>query len=172
LTGLAPWDLEFPFPGSLISTLLAGARWLQLGNARTTPGRATAHTESCITETFIAARKESLSTHNTHRSVPHPPLESKTCFGINVATVHSLCPTEAMDQGCYRGTSLIRNSALLGSYRRPMHRALWWFLRGQLFLMSEIPLDGSGAGNVGRFQAEIFLSLRILCQDVTCDRSI
>ena len=24
-TGLAPWEFEFPFPGSLISTFLAGA---------------------------------------------------------------------------------------------------------------------------------------------------
>ena len=28
----------------------------------------------------------------------------------------------------YRGTSLIRNSALLGPYSRSMHVALWWVL--------------------------------------------
>ena len=30
----------------------------------------------------------------------------------------------------YRGTSLIRNSALLGPYSRTLHRALWWVLGG------------------------------------------
>ena len=40
----------------------------------------------------------------------------------------------------YRGTSLIRNSALLGPYSRTMHRALWWVPGGDHFLMSEVPL--------------------------------
>jgi len=40
----------------------------------------------------------------------------------------------------YRSTSLIRNSAPLGSYRRTMPWALWWPLEGWLFLMSEAPL--------------------------------
>jgi len=40
----------------------------------------------------------------------------------------------------YRGTSLIRNSALLGPYSRTMHRALWWVLGGGRFLMIEVPL--------------------------------
>ena len=40
----------------------------------------------------------------------------------------------------YRGTSLIRNSLLLGPYGRPMHRALKWFEGGGQFLMSEVPL--------------------------------
>ena len=40
----------------------------------------------------------------------------------------------------YRGTSLIRNSALQGPYSRTMHRALWWVLGGGRFLMSEVPL--------------------------------
>ena len=41
----------------------------------------------------------------------------------------------------YRGTSPIRNSALLGPYRGPMPRVLWWPLGGRLFLMSEVPLQ-------------------------------
>ena len=40
----------------------------------------------------------------------------------------------------YRGASLIKNSATLGSYRRAMPRALWWSYGGGLFLMSEVPL--------------------------------
>ena len=40
----------------------------------------------------------------------------------------------------YRGTSLIRNSALLVTYRRTMHRALWWVSGGGRFLMREVPL--------------------------------
>jgi len=40
----------------------------------------------------------------------------------------------------YRGTSLIRNSAPLGTFSRNMPRALWWPLGGGLFLMSEVPL--------------------------------
>ena len=34
----------------------------------------------------------------------------------------------------YRGTSLIKNSALLGPYSRTMHRALWWVLERVAFL--------------------------------------
>ena len=33
-----------------------------------------------------------------------------------------------------RGTSLIRNSALLGPYSGTMHGALWWVLGGVAFL--------------------------------------
>ena len=40
----------------------------------------------------------------------------------------------------YRDTSLIRNSALLGSRSRTMHRASWWFLGGGRVLMSEVSL--------------------------------
>ena len=38
----------------------------------------------------------------------------------------------------YRGTSLIRNTPLLGPYSRT--RVLWWSKGGGLFLMSEVPL--------------------------------
>ena len=48
-------------------------------------------------------------------------------------------PTEA-ELGHYRGTSLIRNSALLESYSSTMHRALWWPYGRLLFLVSEVPL--------------------------------
>ena len=41
----------------------------------------------------------------------------------------------------YRGTSLIRNSPLLGPYSRTVFRALWWPQGGGVFLMSEVPLD-------------------------------
>ena len=40
----------------------------------------------------------------------------------------------------YRGTSVMRNSAPLGSYSRTMPRAMWKPKRGGLFLMSEKPL--------------------------------
>ena len=40
----------------------------------------------------------------------------------------------------YRGTSLIRNSPLLGPYSRTVPRALWWPWGGGVFLMSEVPL--------------------------------
>ena len=40
----------------------------------------------------------------------------------------------------YKGTSLIRNSALLGPFSRTMHRALWWILGRGRFRMSEVPL--------------------------------
>ena len=39
-----------------------------------------------------------------------------------------------------RGTSLIRNSPLVGPYSRTMSRALWWPKGGGVFLMSEVPL--------------------------------
>ena len=40
----------------------------------------------------------------------------------------------------HRGTSLIRNSAPLGSYSRTMSRTLWWPYGGLLFPMSEVTL--------------------------------
>ena len=41
---------------------------------------------------------------------------------------------------CCRGTSLIRNSAPLGPYRRTMPRTLWKPYGGELIFMSEVPL--------------------------------
>ena len=50
-------------------------------------------------------------------------------------------PTRTTPRGvCYRGTSLVRNSALLGPYSRPMPGTLRWSWGGMLFLMSEVPL--------------------------------
>jgi len=40
----------------------------------------------------------------------------------------------------YRGTSLIRNNPLPGSYSRIMSRAISWPWGGGVFLMSEVPL--------------------------------
>ena len=40
----------------------------------------------------------------------------------------------------YRGTSLIRNTPLLGPYKRTMFKALWRSWGGGLFLMGEVPL--------------------------------
>ena len=40
----------------------------------------------------------------------------------------------------YRGSSFIRNCALLGPYSRIMPRALWWPYGGGQFLVSEVPL--------------------------------
>ena len=40
----------------------------------------------------------------------------------------------------YRGTSLIKNSAPLGPYSMNVPRALWWFQREGLFVISEVPL--------------------------------
>ena len=42
----------------------------------------------------------------------------------------------------YRGTSLIRNTPLLGLYNRTIPTVLWWFLKGDLFLVSEVTLFG------------------------------
>ena len=39
-----------------------------------------------------------------------------------------------------RGTSLIRNTPLLGPCSRTVPRVLWWSYGGGLFLMSEVPL--------------------------------
>ena len=40
----------------------------------------------------------------------------------------------------YRGTSLIRNTALLGPYIRIIPRVLWWYKGEGMFLMSEVLL--------------------------------
>jgi len=43
-TGLAPWEFEFPFPGSLTSTFLAGVRGsTRFGSCRNTKPRATGY---------------------------------------------------------------------------------------------------------------------------------
>ena len=49
-------------------------------------------------------------------------------------------PASLAYAGCYRGTSLIRNTPLLRPCRRTMPRAVWWSGGGGLFLMSEVPL--------------------------------
>jgi hypothetical protein len=41
--------------------------------------------------------------------------------------------------GHYRGTSLIRNGAPIGPYRRTEHRTLWWPKWGWQFLMARYP---------------------------------
>ena len=38
------------------------------------------------------------------------------------------------------GTSLIRNTPLLGTFSRTAPRVLWWSYEGGRFLMSEVPL--------------------------------
>ena len=58
----------------------------------------------------------------------------------------------------YRGTSLIRNSALLGLYSRTMPRTLWWSWEEELFLMNEVPLYGGGAFLSGRGTPRIQVS--------------
>ena len=40
----------------------------------------------------------------------------------------------------HRGTSLIRNTPLLGPYSGTISRVIWRFKRGGRFLMSEVPL--------------------------------
>ena len=53
----------------------------------------------------------------------------------------------------YRGTSLIRDSPLLGPYSRPMPRAPWWSQGGGQFLASKLPLyspEGLFVGNPRR----------------------
>jgi hypothetical protein len=42
----------------------------------------------------------------------------------------------------YGGTSLMRNTPLLGPYSRTIPRVLWWSQVEGLFLMSEVPLYG------------------------------
>jgi len=49
-------------------------------------------------------------------------------------------PLRSREDGVYRGTSLIRNSAPLGPCSGTMPRALWWPQGGGLFRMSEVPL--------------------------------
>jgi hypothetical protein len=47
-------------------------------------------------------------------------------------------PVESVE--LYRGTSLIRNTPLVGPRSSPVPRDLWWSYRGWRFLMSEVPL--------------------------------
>ena len=43
----------------------------------------------------------------------------------------------------YKGTSLIRNTLLLGPYRKTLPGVIWWSYRGGQFLMSEVPMWGT-----------------------------
>ena len=52
----------------------------------------------------------------------------------------SLLPDTPRLRTGYRGTSLIRNTPLLGLYSRTIPQVLWWFWEGGLSLMSEVPL--------------------------------
>ena len=49
-------------------------------------------------------------------------------------------PENPEPNSLYRGTSLIRNTPLLGPYSRTKPRVLWWSWGGGLFIMSEVPL--------------------------------
>ena len=56
-------------------------------------------------------------------------------FGFEVGAIQALGSWAG-----YRGTSLIRNGALLGPYSRTVPRALWKPKGWGLFLMGEVPL--------------------------------
>jgi len=109
-TGLAPWEFEFPFPGSL------------------TP---ITHTITCIP----VARQGGESPHH---SINHWITESLDCSITEAGTfVHH---GNRHHEIKYRGTSLMRNCPPLGPYSRTMPRALRWSWGGWLFPMSEVPL--------------------------------
>jgi len=55
----------------------------------------------------------------------------------------------------YRGTSLIRNYHSLGSYSRPIPRALRWSWGGGQFLMSEVPLYQAEIAALKRYLAHM-----------------
>ena len=62
-----------------------------------------------------------------------------------------LCPYDISFLGPtdHSGTSLIRNTPLLGPYSRTIPRVLWWSQGGGLFLMSEVPLYGAWGHPLG-----------------------
>ena len=70
------------------------------------------------------------SQHRTSHA-PKDVLPSRISASYRAACC--LCPR-------YRDSSLIRNSASLGPYRRTMPRALWWSLGGGPFVMGKVPL--------------------------------
>ena len=74
-----------------------------------------------------------------HPLLPSPPTD---CL---------ICAKFALDSGItpYRGTSLIRNTPLLGHYSRTIPRVLWLSYGWGLFLMSEVPLYTSGLVRYG-----------------------
>ena len=65
-----------------------------------------------------------------------------------------MCPVAGLSVTRVRGTSLIRNSAPLGPYSRPMPRALWWSYGGVGAFMSEVPLHP---------EADLFALTRTSC---------
>ena len=53
------------------------------------------------------------------------------------------CPARGRLPGGYRGTSLIRNTLLLGPFSRTLPRVLWWSLGGGgCFLLARYPCTG------------------------------
>ena len=104
-TGLAPWEFESPFPGSLISTFLIvpvsfrfGVRGLWLIAVQSL---------GLIVCDLVLGLKVSVDHRLSVQEERHCPHHS-CAFGFRV----------------YRGTSLIRNSAHQGPYGRPMPRDL------------------------------------------------
>ena len=64
-----------------------------------------------------------------------PVVARETCRGVLEGV-----PQASLLWRVYRGTSLIRNSLLLGPYSMTVPGVLWWSYGGGLFLMSEVPL--------------------------------
>ena len=64
-----------------------------------------------------------------------------TKLNLELVNLVSLVMPE-MGRGTYRGTSVTRNSAFLGSYMSNMPRAEWWSLGGGAVSMREESLYG------------------------------
>jgi len=81
-----------------------------------------------------------LSRREWLKSTPEPGLVCLICSQFDRQ------PTEKVSR-TYRGTSLIRNTPLLGTCSRTIPRVLWWSSGGGLFLMSKVPLCGASCSN-------------------------
>ena len=66
-TGLAPWDFEFPFPGSLTSTFLVGRAHLSSATERNGGGRAPMRQSAAAVDLLVPATTR--SRHFTFRSI-------------------------------------------------------------------------------------------------------
>jgi len=78
-------------------------------------------------------------------SSPFPPLSPPSQPTPRSLSRCLLLPNLPVSCICYRGTSLIRKPFAVGSFRKPIPRALRWFLGGSSFLRARYPYAADAA---------------------------
>ena len=77
----------------------------------------------------------------SRRVMPRPTSAPRRCSSAPFAAAP--CVGASHSESCYRATSLIRNTPLLGSYSRTIRRVIWWSQgEGAVYYKRGTPLRG------------------------------